>query len=224
MATSGSTDWSLTAGDVLTRAYRLLGLIGQSDTVPGELSTTGLAVLNGFVKSLRQRGVMLHALFQDSFTVTSATASYTLSPRVLSLSNVRYRPSGGYDTPLYELSRSEYLDMPNKTSSGRPSQFYLDQQRGVSTLYLWPVPDNSTGAIHYSAERILEDLDLTTNDFDFQPEQQHMLVWGLAAELAPEFCDLGSPRIQGIMARAGGLLEDAIDASRPAFFSIVPDC
>jgi hypothetical protein len=223
MATSGSVDWKLSAGDICTRAARLLGRLGGAQTLPGDVSATLLTIFNGYVKSLRSRGVMLHALFQDSFSLTNATPSYTLSPRVLSASNFRYRPSGGSDRILREITRSEYLDIPNKTSAGDPSMVYLDQQLGVSTLYVWQVQTTGSGALHFSAERILEDLDSISNDVDFDPEYQHPLVWNLAAEAAPEFTDVGSTRVQYIISHAAELEGDMLAASRPAFYSFLPD-
>lgn len=223
MATSGSSNHSITAGTALTRAFRMIRRLGQSATLPGELSSTGLAVLNLYVKSLRNRGVLLSSLFQDSFAVVADTATYTLAPRTLSISAVRFRPTNGSDRELFELSREEYLRIPNKTSSGDPSQFYVDKQRDSTVMYLWSVPASVSGAIHYSGERIIEDLDATTDDFDLDTEYLEPIVWNLAARLAPEFTNLGDPSIQFIIAKAEEMEADMLAASRPAFYSLVPD-
>jgi hypothetical protein len=207
----------------LTQAYRLIGRLGSSQTLPGELSAIGLTVLNSLTKALRNRGVLLSALFQDSFTVVSGTASYTLAPRALSVSDVRYRPSGGVDTPLREVSRSEYLNVPNKAASGRPSQFYVDAQREATVLYLWPVPSNSVDAVHYSGEAVLDDLDATTDHLPVDTEYLDAMIWMTAAKLAPQFADVGSTRVQYIISHAAELEGDMLAASRPAFYSFLPD-
>lgn len=223
MATSGSIDETRTAGDVITRAYRRIRRIGQSASVPGELSTTALSELNSYVKFLRNKGVLLSSLFTDSFSIVADTASYTLDPRVLSISAVRYTPTGGNDRELFMESRERYLLIPNKASSGDPSLVYFDRQRGSSVLYIWQVPSTASGTIKYSGERIIEDLDTTTDNFDINREHLMAIEWNLAALLLPEFGAVGTADGAFIIAKAAELEMDMLMAERPEFVEFVPE-
>ena len=48
----------------------------------------------------------------------------------------------GTDYSLERISRDAYLNIPTKTTTGRPTQFFLDRQI-TPNLKLWPLPDNS---------------------------------------------------------------------------------
>jgi hypothetical protein len=91
----------------------------------------------------------------------------------------------GYPLSLY--SRSEYLALSDKASTGTPLGVYLDQQRGTRTLYVYKVPDATIAAsttIRYTYLRVIEDIDALDDDFDVPAEWFEALEYGLAARLA----------------------------------------
>jgi len=45
------------------------------------------------------------------------------------------------EIPLYQLNRNDYSNLPDKTSTGRPSQFWFDKRRGQPALNIWPSPE-----------------------------------------------------------------------------------
>jgi hypothetical protein len=42
------------------------------------------------------------------------------------------------EIPLYQLNRTDYSNLPNKTRTGRPTQFWYDKQRTQGILTVWP--------------------------------------------------------------------------------------
>jgi hypothetical protein len=95
----------------------------------------------------------------------------------------------GTDYELNRISRSEYLDFPDKTSQGRPSQFYFNRQIDP-VITLWQTPENSTDQLVYYYVRRIEDVNTLANTtgipFRFYPCMVAGLAYYLAIKRAPE--------------------------------------
>jgi hypothetical protein len=71
----------------------------------------------------------------------------------------------GTDFSMTRVSRDTYLAIPTKTTTGRPTQFFLDRQI-TPNLKIWPAPENSTDVIHYDALTRIQDADGATNTME----------------------------------------------------------
>jgi len=95
----------------------------------------------------------------------------------------------GTDYTLGEISRSDYVGLPDKTTQGRPSQFWFNRQISP-VINLWAVPENSTDQIIYYYVRRLEDADTLINTTDlpfrFYPCMVAGLAYYMAMKRAPE--------------------------------------
>lgn len=123
-------------------------------------------------------------------TVYAYTATDDLIDRPLRLESVRRRnvsASSPIDTPIGEMSRSDYFDLPVKTNTGLPNQFYYDPGRATGTLYIWPSPSVVTNILKITYLRPIEDFDAATNDPDFPQEWLETLKYQLAVRIAPEY-------------------------------------
>ena len=124
-------------------------------------------------------------------TVTSAVDLSTVQKTIDILSVVITRD--GTDYGLTRLSRSEYLNIPNKSQTGRPSQFFLDRQI-APTLKLWPVPENITDIVKFDRLVRMDDADDYTNTleipFRFYPCLAAGLAYYLAIKRAPQRIEL----------------------------------
>jgi hypothetical protein len=186
MATSGSVDWTLTSRQVITEALEELGVVPIGETPSAEDGDKAMRALNRIFKS----GGIKDRLFikaEAAVTLIASTAALTATPVSLArrVEGVRRRTSN-IDTPLMELSREEYFDLPSKTQSGFPTCFYFDPQRAARTLYVWPVPDATIAAsttLRMTYRRVLEDVDALDNDPDVPQEYLDALVSVLAAKL-----------------------------------------
>ena len=89
----------------------------------------------------------------------------------------------GTDFEITRLSRSEFLNIPTKTQTGRPNQFFLDRQISP-VLKIWPVPDNSTDVIKFNRLTRIDDADAFTNTVDIPFRFYPCLAAGLAYYLS----------------------------------------
>lgn len=125
-----------------------------------------------------------------SAATTTVSAAVDLTPvqkTIDILSAVITRSSVDYG--ITRLSRDEYLNIPNKTQTGRPSQFFLDRQISPR-LKLWPVPENNTDIVKFDRLIRMDDADDYTNTlqipFRFYPCLAAGLAYYLAIKRAPE--------------------------------------
>ena len=68
----------------------------------------------------------------------------------------------GTDVSISQISRSTFLNIPNKTTTGRPTQYYVDRQI-TPLIKLWPTPENSTDIFVYDRLVRIDDADTSVN-------------------------------------------------------------
>jgi len=188
MATSGSRDFDLDVADIIEEAYERCGL----EVRTGYDAKTARRSLNIMFSEWANRGVNLWTVKQDVLTLISGTATYDSSNGLASPMNdileVALRRSDT-DYEVDRISRGEYLNIPNKTTTGRPSQFYFNRQTSPE-LTVWPVPQNSTDQLVYYYITRIEDADTLQNNTDvpyrFLPCMIAGLAYYLSMKKAPE--------------------------------------
>lgn len=190
MATSGSSDYSLTARQMSTAALQLIDVCPIGEDPSAEDAAKAVEQLNLMLKTWgADPKPKLWQLTEASVTLIASTASYALSA-ARKVVSARRRTGAGtstVDIPLNVISRQDYYDKPNKFSTGTPVDVYFDPQRAARTLYVWPVPDAAIAAsttIPYTYLRVIEDIDDLANDFDLPQEWLEPIQYSLAARLA----------------------------------------
>lgn len=208
MALSGSVDFSQTASSLIEDARRKLGVHADEEPLEAHELTTGLRTLNRMLKEWQADGVSISYITEGSLSLVAADKDYTFGSGgdfttvPFEIESIRYRNSSGIDRPLFELSHDEYYELPNKTSSGEPNQWYYDRQRNGGTLYVWPVPSLSSGTLQFTYRRIVNDMDDTTNDLDLPQEWLDAVVYNLARKMMPEYGGAGTPEGQLVISEA----------------------
>ena len=138
MAVSSSVDFELDVAEYIEEAFERCGL----EVRTGYDLKTAKRSLNLMLAEWANRGLNQWTIAQRTVALTQGTGEYALLPDVIDiLSAVIRRDSTDYS--LLRLSREEYQTVPDKTSQGRPNQFFLDRQVTPS-LKLWPAPENAT--------------------------------------------------------------------------------
>ena len=184
MATSDSRDFDLDVGELIEEAYERCGLEMRS----GYDAKTARRSLNLMFADWANRGLNLWTVTQETKSITSGTATYTLSSEFVDLLEVVLRNSSNTDFTLSQMSRNEYLTIPNKASTGQPSQYFFDRQT-TPTITLWSTPDASYTLVYYYVRRI-QDADSLINNADapfrFLPCMAAGLAYYIAIKRAPD--------------------------------------
>ena len=184
MTTSNSRDFELDVGEIIEEAYERCGL----EVRTGYDARTARRSLNLMFAEWANRGLNLWTVNQETVTLTSGTAAIPVSDDVVDILEVIVRRSST-DYDITRISRGEYATIANKTTTGRPSQYFFDRQI-TPIINLWPVPENSTDQILYYYVRRIQDADTLVNTTDlpfrFYPCMVAGLSYYLAMKRAPE--------------------------------------
>jgi hypothetical protein len=214
MASSGSKNFELDVSEYIEEAFERCGL----EVRTGYDLKTAKRSLNLLLADWANRGLNQWTIKQRSVTMVTGDGEYDLSTDVIDVLSVIVRRDGT-DYSLDRLSRSDYLDIPNKTTQGRPNQFFLDRQI-TPNLKLWPVPDNSTDVVYYDALTRMDDADNYVNTMDmpfrFYPCLAAGLSYYLSLKRAPN-------RVQLLKAVYEEEFQRAADEDRDrASFNVAP--
>jgi hypothetical protein len=208
MATSDSRDFDLDVGEIVEEAYERCGL----EVRTGYDARTARRSLNIMFSEWANRGLNLWTVNSATQALTSGTSSYTFTSDYTDLLEVVLRRSGT-DFSMSKISRGEYLNLPNKTQTGRPSQYYFDRQI-TPKIFLWPTPENSTDTLEYFYVRRIQDADTLQNTSDvpfrFLPCMVAGLSYYLSIKRAPERTQLLKSVYEEEFQRAAAEDEDKV--------------
>jgi len=188
MATSGSTDFEPNVAEFIEEAFERCGL----ELRTGYDLKTARRSINLMLAEWANRGLNQWTIEQGTQTVTQGTSEYNLGTNVIDVLDVvcRRTVSGTQtDISMDRLSRSEYLNIPNKTTQARPSQFFIGKQNNP-TLKVWPTPENSTDILVFNKLVRMDDADAATNTMDmpfrFYPCFAAGLAYYISIKRAPD--------------------------------------
>ena len=185
MTTSSSRDFDLDVAEIIEEAYERCGL----EVRTGYDARTARRSMNLMFADWANRGLNLWTVTQATLSLVSGTAAYSLASNYTDLLEVVVRNSSNVDTSLSKMSRSEYLAIPNKTNTGRPTQYFYNRQVTPS-ITLWPTPNDSTDTLVYYYVNRIQDVDALQNTTDapfrFLPCMVAGLAYYIAIKKAPE--------------------------------------
>ena len=184
MTTSNSTNFELDVADYIEEAFERCGL----EVRTGYDLQTAKRSLNIMLAEWANRGLNQWTIEQRTQALTANDSDYSLGTDVIDiLSAVVHR--GTTDFSMSRISRDAYLSTPSKTTTGRPTQFFLDRQI-TPNLKIWPTPENSTDIIVYDALTRIQDADSPTNTveipFRFYPCLTAGLAYYISMKKAPD--------------------------------------
>ena len=188
MALSGSTNFEPNITEFIEEAYERCGL----ELRTGYDLKSGIRSANLMFAEWANRGLNQWTIEQATQTVTEGTTSYSLNSNVIDLLDVVLRRTVNdtqTDISMNRISRSEYINIPNKNSKARPSQFFLDKL-STPSLKIWPAPENSTDVLVFNKLVRMDDADTGSNTMDmpfrFYPCFAAGLAYYISQKRAPQ--------------------------------------
>ena len=202
MATSGTTTFETTfsISDIVEEAYERIGISGVS----GYQLKGARRSLNILFQEWANRGLHYWEVANNSITLVSGQSTYTMfrstsdgtsdATAVYGVDDVleaSFRNSN-VDTPLTKINRSTYQALSNKTSTGQPTQYFVQRliDRVTITLYLTPGSSEAGKFLNYYYVKRIQDAGDYTNEADvpyrFVPCMTAGLAYYLAIKFAPD--------------------------------------
>ena len=153
MSTSGTYDFSMDIDEVIQEAMEMIG----GEPTLGHEPKSARRSINLLLSDWQNRDIMLWTAETSVFTVSVSTTTYSLASSSIDvLEAVVNRDST--DIQLERISMQEYLKIPNKKQTGRPTQYAVRHERDNPVIYLWPLPENSTDQVKIELIRYMQDV------------------------------------------------------------------
>ena len=202
MATSGTTTFETTfsISDIVEEAYERIGISGVS----GYQLKGARRSLNILFQEWANRGLHYWEVANNNITLVSGQSVYTMfrstsdgtsdATAVYGVDDIleaSYRNSN-VDTPLTKINRSTYQALSNKSSTGQPTQYFVQRliDRVTITLYLTPGSSEAGKFLNYYYVKRIQDAGDYTNEADvpyrFVPCMTAGLAYYLAIKFAPD--------------------------------------
>lgn len=216
MPTSGTTDWSLTARDIVVAALQENGIIPLGRNPTATEQDACILRLNALLKTLPAGS---HNEATGTITIPGGSASGTIDSDVEEIISARVTTTG-HVRQLYRWDRTRYYELPNPTQVGEPTVFYESRGLNAVTMYVWPVPatDRDVAITYLRKAQTVTDGSQTV---DFPQRFQEALYTILARRCAGLF---GVEPPPDLVDRAARLELEMFDADRPRSYFFEPDC
>lgn len=181
MTTSGTAVWNLEIIDLIEEAYERAGLEART----GYDYRTARRSLNIISAEWSNRGLNLWTVQENSLVLTPGVKTYLLSEDTIDIIETIIRTTTSGSPLDYTVSRigvGDYATLPNKNTTGRPLQIYVNRQNHPE-ITLWPVPDLPYTVIYWTMRRI-QDATSATDVMDMPVRFVPALIAGLAFHIA----------------------------------------
>ena len=186
MATSGTTTFNLELDDIIEDAYERCGLSGSRT---GYQLRSARRSLNLLLSEWGNRGVHIWKVENHTQNLTAGTTTYTAPSDASDVLEMVFR-NGDTDTTMTKISRSEYQAIPNKSSQGQPTQYFIQRNLSNVQINLYLTPNTTDTQLNYYYLGRIEDAGAYTNTPDapyrFLPCMVSGLAYFLSQKISPE--------------------------------------
>lgn len=195
---------TVTGRQFVTRALRMLGVIGSTDAPSAEDLADGFELLQDWMDGLKTQRKTIFQVLRNTHSLASSTQQYTIGDgatwsqeRPLWIEGWGILPSPADASPQeIPMGRPMTLDqwrrIPVKgTTAAYPTSIYYDYSwadaTGFGRVEVYPVPTSSTpDIVLYTPAPLAEFADIDT-EYSFPPMYRRAIRYGLALDMAPEW-------------------------------------
>ena len=211
-----------TAADIIGRALRKSGVLGEGQNACEEDLADALADLNGMLAQWQRKRWLVYHLVDLAVACTGQLA-YTVGPGGdfnvprpdrIEAAFLRQLNTGGVlavDYPLEILeAREDYNRVGLKTLGSFPQYVFYDAAYPLGSVYAWPVP-SSLYELHITLKEQLGQVapGQVGQMLNLPPEYAEALMWNLAVRLRPSYQMQPDPTITALALDGLNLIRNA---------------
>lgn len=182
-----------TAQTLITRALRLLSVVGSGETPDSNALADGLTALNAMLEGWRNQPWASWSIDEVTGSIVANQQSYTLGPtgninttRPINIENARFQLLG-VDYPLSIIDQAQWAGIRVKgLKSNIPRYIYPTGDYPMVTLNLWPIP-TQTATLILGVVHPLSGFSALGDTVTLPPGYEQAIAYNLAICLAPEF-------------------------------------
>jgi hypothetical protein len=195
-----------TAGDQITRALRLLGILAEGETPSAAMSQDALTAMNQMLDSWSTERLTVFSTQDQVFTWPSSIISRTLGPtgnfvglRPVLLDDATYfKAPNGVSYGIKMINQQQYNGIAVKTvTSTYPQVMWVNMTFPDIEIYVYPRPTQDL-EFHFVSVQELDQPATLVTELHFPPGYMRAFAYNLAMEIAPEYGVEPSPQVQRI--------------------------
>jgi hypothetical protein len=196
-----------TAGDQITRALRLLGVLAESETPSAAMAQDALAAFDQMVDSWNTERLAVFSTLDQTHTWPVNERVQTFGPtgnivadRPVLIDDATYfrDPTTNVSYGIKLLNELQYNNIAVKTvTSTFPQVMWVNMTYPDVTIHVYPVPSRAL-EFHFISVKPLTQPATFTTELAFPPGYLRAFTYNLAMELAPEFGVEPTPQVQRI--------------------------
>jgi hypothetical protein len=210
MTTTGTAVFNLEVNDLIEESFERCG----KELRTGYDFRTARRSMNLLTIEWANRGINLWTIEEGFIPLVQGQIVYDLPVDTIDLLDQVTRTGSGLnqqDLNINRISESTYSTIPNKNTTGRPIQVWINRQSGATTpeginyptINVWPAPDQGTleqpyyRFVYWRMRRIQDaGTGITTQDIPFR--FLTCMVAGLAYYLSMKLPDVPMDRVMGL--------------------------
>lgn len=183
-----------TAIKIITRALRALNVLGIDETPSADMASDGMDMLNEMLGTWSNQNLMVYQLTLEAFSLVPGQSDYTYGvggnfnssrPATVESAYIRWN---SLDYPLALVTTDQYDQIPLKTSPNQiPYAMLVDPGFPLTTIKLFPVPNDSTAQIFIESRKPFTEFTSLTTPINMPPGYDRALIKSLAIEMIPEY-------------------------------------
>lgn len=181
-----------TALDIITRAMKINGTLGQNETPNSGQADDGLIALNDMLSLWATDRTFAYTVLQNNFPLVNGQNSYTIGtggnfniqrPETIDYAFIRLN---NVDTPLLPLNNQDYDAIAFKNNGGFPSYFFYRPDYPIGTIFIYGVPSTNMSIFIDTWIQLTQFTNLATN-LTFPPGYELAIKYNLSKFMAPEY-------------------------------------
>jgi len=210
MATSGTYNFSMDIDEVIQEAMEMIG----GEQTLGHEPKSARRSINSLLQDWQNRGILLWTANTTVVSVSTSVTAYALTSSTIDVLEVAVNRDDT-DIQIERITMEEYLKIPRKGQTGRPTQYAIRRDRDNPILYLWPVPENTTDLLKIEQVRYTQDVNKSAvQTADISRRFLPCLAAGLAYQMSMKRPGVDGGRIQMLKMEYEERLARAMDEDR----------
>lgn len=191
MATSGTYNFNLDVDTIIQEASELIG----GEVVLGNEVTSAKRSINLVLTDWQNRSINLWTVKTTAISVTTSVTSYALTSSTIDILEAVVNRDDR-DLGMIRISMEEYLQINNKSQTGRPSQYAIRRGRDNPEMFVYPIPENSTDMLKLEQIHKIQDVEnVIAENVDVPTRFLPCLTMGLAYYMAMKRPNVANERI-----------------------------
>jgi len=211
MTTSGTINFNLDIADIIEEAISQIG----GEVTLGDDPREARRSLDLLLREWQNRGYSLWKTDLNTISLTQGFDSFSMPSNVIDVLIATIRQNNN-DIELTRLTMEEYEKVPNKSSTGKPTQYAIQSTTADGpTIYFWPVPDQTNEyTVRYRYFGYTQDNSASRYNADVPTHMLPALTAGLAFKMSLKRPGIPESRIALLKGIYDQIFDEAFTSDR----------